>query len=241
MLRIQKSLATKVIVLAALITFLLTLYTTHPSSARLRDSFSDLFSVRLRSECTPEQWASGQWTRREPPRTSKQNVSSVADVLEFEGFEGCASDREYKWHLAAEDDQWDRFPEVAAYQWTPPPSCNVRQFNREAFVQDLVENGGWLLIGGEYALFVLPRIPPTGHDCLGYTLVANRHEKRHCHCISGSAAAVLLRSLGRAAYRMRCTSVIPCVKLALGRAAIFQGATFGCVSIFCGRSVRSAW
>ena len=75
--------------------------------------------------------------------------SDIADVLAFGGFEGCASDREYKWHLGADDDQLGRFPEVAAYDWTPAPSCNVRQFQREAFVKDLVEQGGWLLIGGE--------------------------------------------------------------------------------------------
>lgn len=147
----HRSLTTKVIILGGFITFLLTLYTTHPSSARLRSSVSDIFAIRQRSQCTPQQWSSGQWTRRVPPRTTKQNATSVADVLEFEGFEGCASDREYKWHLAAEDDQLDRFPEVTAYRWTPPPSCNVRQFDREAFVQDLVEKGGWLLLGGEFS------------------------------------------------------------------------------------------
>ncbi|GJE90055.1 hypothetical protein PsYK624_061780 [Phanerochaete sordida] len=147
MLRTQRGLVLKVVALGAVITFLLTLYTTHPSSAGLRASVSDIFSVRQRSQCTPEQWASGQWTRRDPPRTHKQNASSVADVLEFEGFQGCASDREYKWHLAADDDQFDRFPEVAAYKWTPPSTCNVRELDREAFVADLVEKGGWLLIG----------------------------------------------------------------------------------------------
>lgn len=144
----HRSLATKLVLMGGLVTLLLTLYTMHPSSARLRASVSDIFSIRQRSECTPQDWASGQWTRRVPART-KQNVTSRADVLEFEGFEGCASDREYSWHLAADEDQWDRFPEVAAYQWTPPSSCNVRQFEREAFVRDLVEKGGWLLLGGE--------------------------------------------------------------------------------------------
>jgi hypothetical protein len=153
----HRSLATKLIVMGGLVTFLLTLYTMHPSSARLRASVSDIFSIRQRGECSPQDWASGQWTRRVPARTTKQNVTSRADVLEFEGFEGCASDREYNWHLSADEDQWDRFPEVTAYQWTPPASCNVRQFEREAFVRDLVEKGGWLLIGGKYFLITLQR------------------------------------------------------------------------------------
>lgn len=152
----QRGLVLKVVGLGAVITFLLTLYTAHPSSAGLRASVSDMFAARQRSQCTPEQWAAGQWTRRTPPRTHKQNASSVAEVLEFEGFQGCASDREYKWHLAADDDQFDRFPEVAAYEWTPPSSCNVRDLDREALVADLVEKGGWLLIGGEHPAVHIP-------------------------------------------------------------------------------------
>ena len=145
----HRSLATRLVLVGGFVTFLLMLYTMHPSSARIRSSVSDIFSARQRSECTPQDWASGQWVRRVSPRTSRQNATSVADVLEFQGFEGCASDREYKWHLAAEDDQLDRYPEVTAYEWTPPPTCKARRFDREAFVQDLVEKGGWLLLGGK--------------------------------------------------------------------------------------------
>ena len=93
----------------------------------------------------------------EQPRSSS-TVQSVADVLALEGFQGCASDSEYKWHLAADEDQWDRFPDVASYVWTPPDECNVRPLDTEALVQDLVEKGGWLLIGGEFLLLLL-RIP----------------------------------------------------------------------------------
>ena len=52
--------------------------------------------------------------------------------------------------VTATDGDWHRFPEVAAYEWTPAHDCNPRKFDREALVRDMVEKGGWLLIGGEY-------------------------------------------------------------------------------------------
>lgn len=100
--------------------------------------------------CTPDAWNAGQWTRRDPPRSPKSAAASTADVLEFEGFEGCTSRREYEWHFSGQESEWHRFPEVAAYEWTPAEECRPRAFNREAMVRDLVEQGGWLLIGGEW-------------------------------------------------------------------------------------------
>jgi len=143
----QRNVTAKLILIGGLITFLLTIYTLHPSSSKLRDSVSGIFSIKEQSRCTPEQWSSGQWTKRNPPRTHKQNATSVADVLEFEGFEGCASDREYKWHLSADNDQLGRFPTVASYEWTPSEECHARRFDRAEVIRDMVENGGWLLIG----------------------------------------------------------------------------------------------
>ncbi|KZT04371.1 uncharacterized protein LAESUDRAFT_658093 [Laetiporus sulphureus 93-53] len=70
------------------------------------------------------------------------------DILDFAGFEGCASDREFWWHLAADNEaQWGRFPGAHSWQWTPPDECEVRPFDGEALVKDMVEKGGWLLIG----------------------------------------------------------------------------------------------
>ncbi|KAI0072068.1 hypothetical protein K474DRAFT_1605797 [Panus rudis PR-1116 ss-1] len=70
------------------------------------------------------------------------------DALEFTGFESCASDREFWWHLAADEPgKWDRFPAVTAWEWRPSQDCDLRPFRAEEVVTDMVENGGWLLIG----------------------------------------------------------------------------------------------
>ena len=105
--------------------------------------------------CTPEAWSAGAWTRRDPPRTNKTVAASVADVLEFEGFEGCTSDREFEWHFSGLESEWPRFPEVTAFEWTPSPACRPRRFDREGLVRDLVEKGGWLLIGGKCPFFLV--------------------------------------------------------------------------------------
>ncbi|THG94674.1 hypothetical protein EW026_g6840 [Hermanssonia centrifuga] len=145
--------AWKLIALGGFLTFLLTLYTLHPSSSSLLpSSLTDVFSRPpiQTTPCPPRLWASGQWEPISPRAPSSANVSSPADVLALDGFQGCASDREYKWHLAAEEDQFDRFPDVVSYVWTPPETCDVRSLEgrgREQLVKELVEDGGWLLIG----------------------------------------------------------------------------------------------
>ncbi|CAL1705920.1 unnamed protein product [Somion occarium] len=125
----------------------LALYTFFPSS-----SFSswtpslDFLASRVRSGCTPEQWANGQWIPR-TLHTNKTEMTKQEDALEFIGFEGCASSREFFWHLGADVQNWDHFPGVAAWKWKPSNECDIRAFDAEALVQDMVEQGGWLLIG----------------------------------------------------------------------------------------------
>lgn len=168
----QRSFTAKLIIVGGLITFLLSIYTLHPSSATLRDSVSGIFSIKQPSECSPELWSSGQWKRRMPPRTYKENATSLDDVLEMEGFVGCASDREYRWHLGSEEDQWPRFPEVAAYEWTPPAGCNARQFDREDVIRDMVEKGGWLLLGGKCLFSFIPSFRPASRSLPSATIFA---------------------------------------------------------------------
>jgi hypothetical protein len=72
-------------------------------------------------------------------------------ALQFSGFSGCASSREFYWHLAADnEDQWDRFPAAQSYKWEvgKDEGCKgLRELNQEDMVRDLVEQGGWLLVG----------------------------------------------------------------------------------------------
>jgi len=78
------------------------------------------------------------------------------DALAFSGFEGCASSREYYWHLAADkESQWDRFPRAHSWEWVVNPAsrCDgLGPIDPEGIVKHLVEEGGWLLVGGMYVL-----------------------------------------------------------------------------------------
>lgn len=71
------------------------------------------------------------------------------DALEFAGLQGCASDREFYWHLASDTEaQWDRWPKVSSWAWEPTQNCDMRTLEGYEMVKDMVEEGGWLLLGG---------------------------------------------------------------------------------------------
>ncbi|KAF8802701.1 hypothetical protein BYT27DRAFT_7215206 [Phlegmacium glaucopus] len=76
-------------------------------------------------------------------------MTSPDDALTFSGFEKCASSREYYWHLAADREaQWDRFPDAQSWEWVPGKNCKgMEPLNPENLVKDLVEDGGWYLVG----------------------------------------------------------------------------------------------
>jgi len=76
-------------------------------------------------------------------------MKEKTDAIAFAGFEGCAADREFFWHLGADHPElWEnRYPMAFDYDWSPAEDCKIRPFNREALVADLVQKGGWLLIG----------------------------------------------------------------------------------------------
>ncbi|KAF8149407.1 hypothetical protein B0H34DRAFT_667509 [Crassisporium funariophilum] len=76
-------------------------------------------------------------------------MTSQDDAIAFSGFAKCASSREYYWHLASDTkEQWDRFPAAHNYDWVPSQECKgMRPLDAGAFVKDLVEDGGWYLVG----------------------------------------------------------------------------------------------
>ena len=99
--------------------------------------------------CPPEAWAAGRWAAR-PPLTDRTRMSASEEAYEFLGFEGCASNREHWWHLGADKEQlFDRFPGVASWRWEPPRACDIQDLGAAALVKHLVEDGGWMLVGGE--------------------------------------------------------------------------------------------
>ncbi|KAF8167116.1 hypothetical protein B0H34DRAFT_680317 [Crassisporium funariophilum] len=77
-------------------------------------------------------------------------MSALPDALRYSGFQGCASSREYYWHLGADrQDRWDRFPAVTGWEWVPGEGCNDfrHDVGAEEMVKELVEQGGWYLVG----------------------------------------------------------------------------------------------
>lgn len=141
-----RSTSAKLVALGATITFLLFFY-TYSSPFSIQLPHIPFFTSRYRSTCTPQKYADGKWIYK--PRTNQVALTKPDDALAFAGFDGCASSREYYWHLASDNEQqWDRFPRVSSWEWSPGEGCDVRPFEREAMIKDLVEEGGWLLLGG---------------------------------------------------------------------------------------------
>jgi hypothetical protein len=83
-------------------------------------------------------------------------MTQQEDALTFSGFTGCASSREFFWHLAADKkEQWDRFPGAQSWKWVPGQKCTgLRPLDARELIKDLVEDGGWYLVGGESILLL---------------------------------------------------------------------------------------
>lgn len=167
------------LVLSFVITGTLLVFTTN-----LRDPVLQwgraTFTLSSQPKCSPEEYANGTWVYRpyttRPHQLSRTNVldagdalhpleqnetrkmSQYSDALKFSRYEGCASSREYWWHLGADPQgMWDRFPAVAEWEWLPGKQCRagsgkggggLREWNTWDVIKELVEGGGWLLIGG---------------------------------------------------------------------------------------------
>ncbi|KAH6914495.1 hypothetical protein BKA70DRAFT_1261599 [Coprinopsis sp. MPI-PUGE-AT-0042] len=128
-------------------------------------------------KCSPEEYSKGSWIYRPyttrphqlsrtgalavedvtnpPGQDEAGKMSNYSDALKFARFEGCASSRKYWWHLGADQvEMWDRFPRVAEWEWAPGRGCRagrlrdgLREWDTQEFITELVEGGGWLLIG----------------------------------------------------------------------------------------------
>lgn len=147
-----RSLTGKMITLVALLTFMLALY-TYTSQSTYTFSLPDMsiFSKpRTRGTCPPQAWNHGRW-EPSPPPTNLTAMTDRSDALQFAGFQGCAADREYFWHLASDSEsQWDRWPGVSSWKWKPSDECDVRPLDATEMLRDMVEDGGWLLMGGQF-------------------------------------------------------------------------------------------
>ncbi|KAF7976817.1 hypothetical protein HWV62_5492 [Athelia sp. TMB] len=144
-----RSLTGKLVTLVALVTFMLAVYTytSSTTSTFSLPKFSVFSKPRVRGSCAPQAWNAGHWEFNPAP-TNLTQMTDRRDALQFAGFEGCASDREYFWHLASDtESQWDRWPAVTSWRWAPDAACDARPLNGAEMLRDMVEDGGWLLMG----------------------------------------------------------------------------------------------
>ena len=140
----------KVLILGASFTFLLFLYLSAGSTfSSILSSKSFAFETKP-GTCPPRAYANGKWTGPYY-RTDAWIMTNKSQAMTFAGFEGCASSREFDWHLASDTErQWNRFPDAQSFRWTvgKEDGCDgLLDFDKEQMVQDLVDQGGWLLLG----------------------------------------------------------------------------------------------
>lgn len=147
-----RSIVTLLILIAAAFV-LLSFYSSLPP---LPSSLSDVFSSSSLSShpqlsCSPRAYANGSWVPRSP-HTNRTYISDPRDALDFAGFEGCASSREYNWHIGSDaQEQWSRFerPGVMDWEWkVNEDECAIEPLEGEKLLRHLIRDGGWLLLGG---------------------------------------------------------------------------------------------
>ncbi|KAH7916628.1 hypothetical protein BJ138DRAFT_1202104 [Hygrophoropsis aurantiaca] len=144
----SRFLSPRVIALGGLVTFAATIYTFSSSeyAFRLSNWSSSIFSERQRGSCSPEAWSDGKWMYHK--HSNLTEMTKPEQSLEFSGLGGCAADREFFWHLGSDhEEMWDRFPDVTSYEWQPSYHCDARPLDGAAMVKDMVEKGGWMLLG----------------------------------------------------------------------------------------------
>ena len=156
---ISRLLTLTVLVACALIfTFLLYTASAQSSGTTLWTSLRgiSLLSGLNDLQCSSEDYSSGHWAyssnSHHNSSPSPAIMSSYDDVFAFNGFRGCASSREFWFHLGADDvERWGRFPGVTDWKWVPGETCKgLKELDGERLVRDLAERGGWFLVGGMF-------------------------------------------------------------------------------------------
>ncbi|KAG8969055.1 hypothetical protein FRC03_004729 [Tulasnella sp. 419] len=135
---------TRIICIFSFVFLLLFIYIWQKPTFRHTPNLDSSFPPFIDGKCSPEAWSAGKWERKEDP----PQVVEPEDVYKASGFLGCASSREIQWHLSNDHpNEMNWRGNVSAYDWVPPSTCGDIPDDREMIVKDLVEQGGWLLIG----------------------------------------------------------------------------------------------
>ncbi|BGP12336.1 hypothetical protein JCM10213_003857 [Rhodosporidiobolus nylandii] len=102
--------------------------------------------------CTAVQYSTGRWVPKDPPVTGN---TSVVDVLEASGFQGCTQEW-FKpfWFLGTKEEDWRGMGEyrwrAAQWMWESEEEVcreEIRRPGQLELLRQLVEDGGWLLLG----------------------------------------------------------------------------------------------
>ncbi|KAF7324078.1 hypothetical protein MKEN_00630200 [Mycena kentingensis (nom. inval.)] len=111
-----------------------------------------------KARCTPEEWASGEWTYH--PHNHSTPVKTLADAFSYAGFAGCPhGDKDIR--LGMQPDWMRQYvPLRTSWRWRPGAACRageeaedeweggVRSERfKEALIRYLVVEGGWLIMG----------------------------------------------------------------------------------------------
>lgn len=141
----RRAVALAIVVPFSLLAYILNAGAFRESTLRYPWTAAQRYSV-----CTPAQYGNGSWTPRHNVNANTTVMTAPEDALRFSGFEGCASSREFFWHLAADrEEQYNRFPAAQSWDWIPGAGCEgLSPLYPEALVRQLVEDGGWYLVGG---------------------------------------------------------------------------------------------
>lgn len=139
-----------VIGLSVVLTLALTLFTLSIKS-RLQELSvfkTNVNPAHRTASCPPKAWADGQWKYKPRSNSTKTSARTPEDAHAFAGFAGCASSRQYEWHIGIDSEEQQRkLPKVDSYQWTPKSGCDIDPLNGAALTKELVEHGGWLMVG----------------------------------------------------------------------------------------------
>jgi hypothetical protein len=124
--------------------YLIILVFNHPSAIVGLPSTSNS-STDVTATCTPEQWSHGNWVK------SGTILSAERTVFEASGFAGCRSTFVPSWHLGTGKDMSmsDYRRRAVGWSWrSSTESCREKNISVQSFIQDLITQGGWLLVGG---------------------------------------------------------------------------------------------
>ncbi|KDQ15587.1 hypothetical protein BOTBODRAFT_282366 [Botryobasidium botryosum FD-172 SS1] len=95
--------------------------------------------------CTPSSYSAGHWAARPVPT----EPGAASPVLPASGFTGCAANGNWDWHLGSEGggQMGEYRTQAAGWVWAPGDGCVIDPLDGEKLLAELVEQGGWLLIG----------------------------------------------------------------------------------------------